>query len=264
MKDITKLLVPFDISTTTESALQYAINFAGDDQQIEIFLIHVYEQPNSAPIQKELEDKIASIRKENPYFRGSITWILQSGDLIESILETQKQREIDLVIMGTKGAKEETTLTNTSRLVLEADCPVIAIPENYNEKEFAVKKIALVLGQNEIDDASVLEVLLDVARRFRSEVHVLTICNEEGTYGYSEVDERNENTLEYYLENFYSHHIFQENADIEKGIFDYINEKEIDMLAILPRIHAKKDKPSEGRLTKLLTLHTEVPLLTID
>ena len=54
------------------------------------------------------------------------------------------------------------------------------------------------------------------------------------------------------------------NTDIEKGIFDYVREKNIDMLAILPRNHAKKSKPSEGRLTRLLTLHTEVPLLTID
>ncbi len=261
MKDITKILVPFDLSTSTNSAVEYAINFAGDDKDIEILLTHV-DVSDDASNKKMLEGTIENMKKDHPLFRGTINWALKSGNLIENILETRKQQKADLIIMGTKGSDGDKAVTNTSKLVLEADCPVIAIPEN--SKDFAVKKIALVLGKNEIDDASVLEVLLDIARRFHSEVHVLTICNENESYGYSEVDEKNENTLEYYLENFYSHHTFQENADIEKGIFDYINDKEIDLLAILPRNHAKKNRPSEGRLTKLLTLHTEVPLLTID
>ncbi|GAA4272845.1 universal stress protein [Aquimarina gracilis] len=261
MKDITKILVPFDVSTSTNNAIEYAINFARDDKNIEILLIHVNESGDNS-LQKSITETIGNIKKAYPLFRGTINWTLKTGDLIDNILETQKQEQMHLVIMGTKGADEETEITNTSRLVLKADCPVIAIPEN--SKEFAVEKIALVLGKNEIDDASVLEILLDIARRFHSEVHVLTICNENESYGYSEVDEKNEKVLEYYLEKFYSHHTFQENTDIEKGIFDYINDKGIDLLAILPRNHATKNKPSEGRLTKLLTLHTEIPLLTID
>ncbi|MBQ0734772.1 universal stress protein [Aquimarina celericrescens] len=261
MKEITKILVPFDSTTTTTNALEYAINFAGGDKTIKILLTHVYQSKDTS-IESEIESSIERVKKDFPVFRGTIDWVIKSGDLIDNILEIQNEHQADLIIMGTKGSQEETTMTNTSKLVLEADCPVIAIPES--SKEFAIKKIALVLGKNEIDDTSVLEILLDIARRFHAEVHVLTICNEKGTYGYSEIDEKNENILEYYLENFYSHHTFQENEDIEKGIFTYINDKEIDLLAILPRIHAKKDKPSEGRLTKLLTLHTEVPLLTID
>ena len=77
-------------------------------------------------------------------------------------------------------------------------------------------------------------------------------------------ENKNDSILEYYLETLHYHHVFPKNTDIEKGIFEYVKEKNIDMLAILPRNHAKKSKPSEGRLTRLLTLHTEVPLLTID
>ncbi len=262
MKDITKILVPFDLSTTSESALQYAVNFVNQDETMKILLTHISELSNDTSYVKKLENTVEKIKNDHPFFKGTIDWVIKSGNLIDNILDTQKEHQADLIIMGTKGSDEETTLTNTAKLVMEADCPVIAIPEN--TREFGLKKIALVLGKSEIDDATVLETLLDIARRFHSEVHVLTICNEDGTYGYSEIDEKNENTLEYYLENFYSHHTFQENADIEKGIFEYINDKEIDLLAILPRNHAKKNKPSEGRLTKLLTLHTEVPLLTID
>ena len=70
--------------------------------------------------------------------------------------------------------------------------------------------------------------------------------------------------LEYYFETLDYQYAFPQSTDIEKGIFDYVKKNNIDMLAILPRNHAKKIKPSEGRLTELLTLHTELPLLTID
>ncbi|MHA7056283.1 universal stress protein [Aquimarina sp. M1] len=262
MKDITKIIVPFDTSTTTERALDYAISFAGDDKSIEILLTHISDMSEGISIHNVLDERIAQIKKDNPSFRGTLNSVIKSGELVENILETQKEFKADLVIMGTKGAEDESATTNTSRLTLEADFPVIAIPETI--KEFGVKKIALILGQKEIEDATVLGTLLDVARRFHAQVHVLTICNEDGCYGYTPADERNENAIEYYLENFYSHHTFQENTDIEKGIFEYIKDKEIDLLAILPRNHAKKNGPSEGRLTKLLTLHTDIPLLTID
>ena len=71
-------------------------------------------------------------------------------------------------------------------------------------------------------------------------------------------------TLEYYLETLDYRHAFPQNTDIEQGIANYIREHDINLLAILPRNHAQKTEPSEGRLTKLLTLRTEIPLLAID
>lgn len=70
--------------------------------------------------------------------------------------------------------------------------------------------------------------------------------------------------LEYYLETLDYRHAFPQNADIERGITDYVDEHHIDLLVILPRNHAQKTKPSEGRLTKLLTLRTQIPLLAVD
>ena len=63
---------------------------------------------------------------------------------------------------------------------------------------------------------------------------------------------------------FYSHHSFAENEDIEQGINDYIQSRKMDMLAILPKTHLSEDQASEGRLTRLLTLHTDIPLLVLD
>jgi hypothetical protein len=164
--------------------------------------------------------------------------------------------------MGTSGATSTDNHTHTSELVAQANCPVLVVPEE--PREFRVKNIALVLGRDEIDATEDLGVLLDVARRFNARVHVLTIENEPGTYGYSKSEEKNERLLDYYLESFYADHIYIENKDVFAGISQYVAEKEIDMIAILPRNHSKKGQPSEGKLTEVLTLKSSTPVLAID
>ena len=168
--------------------------------------------------------------------------------------------------MGTMGDEvAEDAITHTSRLVLEAEGPVLAVP--FGTEVRTPQRIALVLGKEEIENTAVLELLLDISRLFNAEVHVLTIYEgsvyDEKMTG-SRSSEKNEDTLEYYLEHFYVEHVFTKNQDVEKGILDYVEEKEIDLLAILPRNHAEKTRPSEGRLTKLLTLHSKVPVLALD
>lgn len=262
MSKIKKILVPTDFSGTAKSAISYANNFAEGDGSIEITLLYISESPLEEEDKNELEIKLKKITNEFlPSLKSSCHCVIRSGPLTETILGVQKEIGADLIIMGTKGAagEEGAAISKTSDLVLEADCAVLVVPEKTDT--FAVKNIALALGKNEIDDSFALGTLHDVARKFGAKVHILTISNEERGMI---TEDKNESILEYYLETLHYHHAFPKNTDIEKGIFDYVKEKNIDMLAILPRNHAKKSKPSEGRLTRLLTLHTEVPLLTID
>tara|TARA_R110002111_G_C5927218_1_gene366480 strand:+ start:79 stop:876 length:798 start_codon:yes stop_codon:yes gene_type:complete len=265
MNTINKILVPFDLSPASERALQYALHFITQNDTPEIITLYASSTSDDDVLKEVLQEKISDIKKPFPYAsKFNIELVIRRELLVDSMLKEQKENDIDLIIMGTKGSAEdeESTFTNTSRLVLEADCPVLVVPEKVGE--FQVGKIALVLGKDEIDDPTALGTLLEIARRFDAQVHVLTICNEDGTYGYSVTDEKNENTISYYLEKFYSHHMFMENTDVTDGIFDYVNKKEIDMIAILPSNHSKKNRPSEGRLTKFLTLRSQIPLLTLD
>ncbi|WP_343487264.1 universal stress protein [Allomuricauda sp. d1] len=263
MRNIKKILVPFDFSEASINALDYTLNFVGYDQPIDVLVLEVTHSPSTATKEKESEEEFQKIlntlnrrTKKNPMF------LTVSGNLIETLLKTQLEQQIDLTIMGTMGEGDsEEAMTNTSKLVLEANSPVISVP--YGTEINTPKHIALVLGKEEIERPKVLGVLLDVARTFNAKVHVLTIY-KESIYGEKAVVETNENTLEYYLEHFYDEHYFSKNQDIEQGILEYIDNKDIDLLAILPRNHAQKTKPSEGRLTKLLTLHSTVPVLTLD
>lgn len=263
MSNINKILVPFDFSEASIGALEYTINFVGPNRSADILALYVGVLPSTAQEEKELSENFQKVlgsfsmkTKKAPVFDSV------SGQVIETILTTQVNQKIDLIIMGTMGDKSsDEAITHTSKLVLEANCPVISVPYGCDIKQ--PKGIALVMGKEEIEDKEVLRVLLDIARTFNSKIHVLTIYRES-VYAEEAIVDRTENLLEYYLEHFYVEHAFSKNQDVEKGILDYINDKNIDMLAIVPRNHARLDTPSEGRLTKLLTLHSEVPVLALD
>lgn len=263
MSNIDKILVPFDFSEASISALEYTINFVGPDRLSDIVALYVAAMPMSESEENTLKTDFAkAVRSFENTTKKEPTLITATGEVIKSILAVRENQDVDLIIMGTMGDKvTDEAITNTSRLVLNANCPVISVPYGSEIKE--PKDIALVMGSEEVEDKEVLRTLLDIARTFDSRVHVLTIY-KESVYAEESIVDSTENLLEYYLEHFYVEHSFSKNQDVEEGILDYINDKNIDVLAILPRNHAKMSTPSEGRLTKLLTLHSEIPVLTLD
>ncbi|MBC32260.1 MAG: universal stress protein UspA [Muricauda sp.] len=263
MSSITKILVPFDFTEASIAALDYTLSFVGFNRPIQVQALYVSSSALKEADLKETQDSFDRVVGSlNRRTMKKPELLMVQGELIASILRTRTDQQADLIIMGTLGDKSaDEHLTNTSQLVLEADCPVMAVP--FGSEIKTPKEIALVLGKEEIENPRLLSMLLHIARMFNAKVHVLTIY-KESIYEENTVVESNEDTLEYYLEHFYAEHTFEKNQDIEKGILDYIKEKDIDLLTILPRNHAQKTKPSEGRLTKLLTLHSSVPVLTLD
>ncbi|NJB71331.1 nucleotide-binding universal stress UspA family protein [Saonia flava] len=257
MENISTILVPFDFSESANQALEYTVDYIGDSK-IKIVLVHIAPDPNSVKDEgfKVLNEKYARNLKI------PMEWLVSKNSLAETIVEIQNNKKADLVIMGTSGSKNKIGTTNTAELVLATDCPVIVVPKNI--ENFSIKNISLVLGVNEIEDTSVLATLLNVTKRFNAKVHVLTVQNEPGTYGYSKADEKNENALMYYLEDFYAEHTFIENQDILEGIFSYVDSHSIDMIAVMPRNHTSKSAPSKGLLTKELTMRSAVPVLALD
>lgn len=257
------ILIPIDFSGVSLNALSYAIQFAGGNQNLELNLLHICDKDITKEDEDKLKKKFENLILENQgHDTPKIKFTLKKGELISTILEMREKYPIDLVIMGTKGAEDgEPQVTQTSKFVLTADLPVMVIPPNH---EFKLNNIVLALGEDEMQDTSALNVLLDVSRYAKAEVHVLTVIKKRENLGYSEADERNENTLQYYLENFYSHHSFSENEDIVKGLDDYIKKHDIDMLAIMPNTHSSDSKPSKGKLTQVLTLKSNIPVLILD
>lgn len=260
-------MLPFDFLEASIHALDYTLNFIGYERPVELIALWVCELEPSDRERKELESRFDNLLVElnrktslKPRIEVSI------GQLTTQVLNSQKEMGARLIVMGTMGqAQTDEAVTHTSRLVLEADSPVMVVP--YGCSVEVPSDIALVLGREEIEDAGVLQPLLDVARTFDSRIHVVTVYSDsiiDEKMAENPITRKNEELLSYYFEHFYEDHVFLKGRDIEKAIMNYVEDKEIDMLCIMPRNHSQKSQPSEGRLTRILALHTPVPLLTLD
>lgn len=260
MNTIRKILLPTDFSHSAQIALDYAIQFAGRNKSLKIFVLHVLDndaderRADAEQEMKKIEQQIA--RQTNSECHSAIS----TGSLVDVVLDMQQEQDIDLILMGTSGLAGEHTETRASRLVLEADCPVLVVPAHASALQ--IKNIALALDLEAFDDTFSLGVVHNIARWYGAKVHILTVNNKPD--GSLPSRKQVEDTLDYYLDTLDYHYAFPKDADILQGIQQYVEEHQIDMLAVLPRNHAKQGKPSEGRLTKLLALHTRVPLLTVD
>ena len=257
------LLIPFDFSKASENALKYSVEFAMREKPIlQIHLLHLIDnQTSEDEANKKLKNIISQYDK--PEYPELIP-LVKRGKLTTLALELRQELQIDLVIVGTRGTEvfRKDMTSNTSKFIKEVDMPVLVIPEK--SKGFNLRNIVLTTGEEKIPDRNVLFTLLEIARRFNAKVNLLTIGRDKKMMGDSEYDEFNEKTIEYFLEMFYSHHTFIANEDIVEGINQYLEKQHIDMLAIMPKTHLEKDKASQGKLTNILTIYSEKPLLILD
>lgn len=262
MNKISRVLVPFDFSSVSENALRYALHLIDKEPTKEVRLLHVTEEVPSEKQQEDLDGRIqAVIERYRSETDARLHASFATGPLSREIISAQQNLNADVIVMGTIGSSDPTgeEASNSAQLVLEADCPVIVVPAG--SRHFDVKRIALAIGKDEVDDPNALNILLVIARNFDAKVHILTIYDEGDPDIYANTP--NEEALRYHLERYYDRDAFVISSNIMDAIFDYVKQHDIDMLAIIPRNHAKHE-PSSGRLTKLVALQTSVPLLAID
>ncbi len=149
----TRILVPIDFSAESGRALEYAGMFARQFGG-SITLLHVVDPivceadygyglvmrqvPNRELLEKA-EKRLANLRKKLPGAKMSVATIVRTGRSQSEIIQTAKDSEIDLIIMGTHGdtRPEQTPVASIAEnVVRHAPCPVFVVKEK--EQEFVL------------------------------------------------------------------------------------------------------------------------------
>lgn len=264
MNQISRILIPFNFSPSAEKALEYAISFGQNSGRSEIHLLYIANEEISKEEEKEVYDKFTEIvdRVHSMLSNHDIFYKLEKGDFVTKVLEVRQLTQAEIIIMGTKGAGANGAgkNTNTAQLIQKADCPVLVIPRSL--EGFRIKNITLALDKYEIENPDCLVTLLEIARRYDATIHVLTIYGKDDEDYLKE--RKNEDILKYYFEKYYARSTSVRSDSIAKSIIEYDKRQAIDILAVIPRKHSKKGKPSEGRLTTYLAKSTDIPLLSMD
>jgi nucleotide-binding universal stress UspA family protein len=272
---INHILVPIDFSECSLNALKYAANLARKLGTADLLIMHAYAIPVTygemgmyssitsltTQMDNEIEESFKKLKKDVPELNEvPFTTLSKQAFAVDAILSLCTTSDIDLIVMGTKGASgiDEILLgTNTNSVIRNTECPVLVIPENAQYR--AIRNIALASDYKPIE-SRVLDPLKKIIKVTGSTLHVIHIGDKEGLDP-SEAEEARK--FEQHLKNVPHHYHFIVNGDLEKGLNDYILKKKIDLLALIPRKHKFFDMILGKGESKKIIFHTKTPLLAI-
>lgn len=276
---MTKILFPTDFSDKANNAFIYALKWA-EKYDAEITTLHVYELPildmsyvdvpiYQAEVYQTLElNSFENFKDQIPVLREIadkhklghilIKNVLLSGDLVSNILQLVESEHINFVIMGTSrvsGFKEMFLGTNTASVMTGSDACIIGIPDDSTYRP--IQKICFTT-QYSNDELDALYKLLPIAKKFDAEIECIYIQTEDNEV--KDIIIANWKLL-FTDEKISFNSIKSEN--VEDSILNFIESKNIDVLAVAKHKRGFWDSLFHASLTKKLAMHIHIPLLVI-
>lgn len=189
-----KILVPTDFSKVANNALKYAIAIAGEFKA-ELYLYHVYhmnkfdlsfdfpedDQPFSKQV--ELQMKLTKLKfMDDIMQKGLVVHTIVDQDSIHSLFKSKvKSLEIDLIVMGSKGATglERVVFGSVAATVMEmASVPVLFAPPGYGFRKIA--HVTLAVDRHEVRPGTLLP-LRKLTSRYGAKVTTLNVKEDSDT-----------------------------------------------------------------------------------
>jgi len=270
-----KILVPTDLSNLSKVAVIYAAKLsAACDAKLYILNVNYIDPPTRtlsefttgdilvakrAQRESDLRKLLHEISAElNTELQAEIL-VQDGGNLSENIATTAREFGCDLIIMGTKGAgglKKVFFGSNTASVIGKSVVPVLAIPE------FAIfKGLSDIIYASDLRNTKEeLEILLPMAKKFGSAIHLVHFYKEgsEPAQSSSEYSTQLRHDLNY--ERIESH--FFLSASVKAGLDQFMNGRNVDMLAMFPARRNFFESLLEKSNTRKVVYESHVPLLT--
>lgn len=271
-----KILIPTDFSKLSNVAVQYAIGMA-KQLDAEIILLHVV-YINSPPqafaefklsqiidkmtdnAMEDFETLTKEIKKETGK-KLKLSYEILKGFPVQDVIESFAQNNnIDLIIMGTKGASGLKKLligSNATAVISKSKFPVIVVPEHacFNN----IHHIVYATDMHSVGKE--LESLLRFAQLFNSSIHLLHIVSPDSK---KKPDERKlmEKLLNKYNYSKLSIHI-SFSDEIEEAIDEYITNVKADLLVMFTHKPTFFEKFFGMSVTREMAFHSWIPLLSM-
>lgn len=274
-----KILLPTDFSPNSWNAIAYALQLF-KDEVCKFYLLNTYtptiyqvEYVLGNPAQYDIPDPIMETSLEklklmedriktdfnNP--KHSIETMAVFNTLIPEIKEVVETKNIDYVIMGTKGAtgaKEILFGSNTVHVFKNIKCPVIAIPESF---KFESPHDILFPTDYEIDYTKAhIQPLIDITSLYTARINILNV-----SFGYelTEQQEKNKHKLENYFKGIA--HLFHRvgHESVQEAITDFQMKARINLLVMINNKHSFFENLFFKSTINQIGFHLNIPFLLI-
>lgn len=263
-----KILFPTDFSPVALNAYKYAVEFA-KITGVSIDLLHVYPFPVTGteeylhPIQMEViirererqvNKKMKAFCEQYPF--NNIGKKITRSSLFEEqvIIDQSKEDDYDLIIMGTKGERNPVTKlmgSITTRTMMNAGCPVLAIPEN--AKFTGIKQMTYATTFSS-EDKHFSKELMQFGEKVKAKVDFLHISADPESGAAEKI------LMPDYSDEFVNFSVVS-NPSVMEGVDEFIRKNKVDVLALYIPKRGLWERLFHTSFSKKMTFHTEVPLL---
>lgn len=276
-----KILLPTDFSDNARHAINYAIELY-KNEDCDFYILNVFSatgnvmqslinlEPGSglyetkkAASQNGLETILGQlILGDNSNPKHQFKTISVFNNTIEAIKGVVEQKDIEMIIMGTKGETHSraTAFGSTATYVMEKvrNCPVMVVPQK--AKIELPKEIVFPTDYKIPYKRRELSYLTGIAKKCSANIVILHICEED------ELDKNqieNKQLLEEILEGTnYKFHSLSHNS-IVTAVNIFVESRGSDMVAFINKKHAFFGSILTNPMVKEISFHLNVPILAM-
>lgn len=274
------ILLPTDFSENSMNAIKYALEFF-KYQKTKFYFMHAYQNEfydHDELLSREVYDDILnSVKNEsqnnlekllktvneiapNPRFTYHI--ISAYNTLVEEANLIAHDKNIDLIIMGTKGKSDERHIvfgSQTFQVLKYVECPVLAVPSNYNNTQ--PKRILFPTNYQIPYKRRELKLLSELAKSYRSTIDVLYVSKSSHL---SIRQEDNKVFIEDTLRDNEVNFCHKDSKKIADAIKTHIKENNIDMITMINTQHSFLEDMLFPSTIDKVSLGLEIPILAMQ
>lgn len=277
------ILIPTDFSKNAWNALNYATNLFKDDE-CNFFLLNAFQlyhfttdsiitpEPGERSFEeaktiseKGLEDLLDGLQSLSDNSKHTFEMISDYNSVLGAVKKIIKNKNINLVVMGTKGEGNPMNVLYGSNAVTVIEnvkkCPILIIPEISKITEVTKAEIVFATNFKYFYKRRELATLVDIASRFNAPIRILYINGERKLTNEQEV---NKELLGEFFEGIdHSFHTLT-NISVALGIHAFMESRSSTILALYNRQHGFVSALFTNSLVKELSESPQFPILALQ
>lgn len=275
--DKLNILIPTDFSDNAASALQYALKLYAN-KECTFYIMHstyvteavarayttrYYDDKQNKIVGQSLDDLIEKTEAANGNAKHGFKALLTQEELRNAVKKQVEVLDIDMVVMGTKGATDAVEYvmgSNTIKVIQQIrNCPVLVLPEGFAFTQ--PQQIAFATDYTRNYDQKELKSLKYFAELYHSRIHIVHVNTEDKL---SDKQQENKQILETCLSNYaHDFHLIPESQSKTKTISSFMDEHQIDVLAMVNYKHGILQRILNEPIIKKLAFDPRNPILVI-
>lgn len=276
MKNKLKVMVPVDFSAVSLKAIQF-LGYLMEQSPIDTHLVHVIqvntadwggdtessETIDKAQVRAQEEQANEQFRQLRQHVDFSFTPALLHGGLTTSLASYAAQNQVDLVIMGTKGAEgwlEKLSGSEAQQLVRHLQVPVISIHEHASLSP--IHNILWVADFEERQhESAAVQAIKILQQLFGAQIHLLQIVDQADEAS----EEKIRRNMQQFADTLGLQHVqmhLHRGQQVPAGVRNFNQESEMDLVCV--GTHARKGLSQlfYGSVAETLVNRCIRPLLT--